>query len=201
MHVILVHGYLAPGLIFWPISRRLKSKGMTTATFDYPSRRGTLDEHAHALSRVIDEQADRDVGLVGHSLGGLVIRRALEWVDTPPKRVIFIATPHRGSALSRRMRRSFIAPFMSDAVRQTASGLTAPVRAKEVGVIVGTRDRTVRPEEAYLGDDKSLSLPFRHNELLLKASTAQAVEQFMTSGEFEQPLQRRVFLEQLNESS
>lgn len=198
MHVFLVHGYLAPGRLLWPISKRLEQAGFSTTLFDYPSRRGSLDEHAHALARRVEATADVDsYGFVGHSLGGLVIRRALELLGAPAERAVFIATPHQGCALGRRLRASPLGRWISEAGRLTARGLDGPVLAHSIGTIAGRNDRTVTPAEASLDGVESLVLPFSHNELLLRRRTANAVVRFFEHNSFEVELDQDAMYAQM----
>jgi len=124
----------------------------------------------------------------------------LELLDSPADRVVFVATPHKGSAFSRRMRASLLGRWISNAGRSTARGLDGPIRAKKIGVIAGTRDRTVTAEEALLDDAEALLLPYTHNELLFRPRTANAITRFFETSSFEVELDRGQLTEHLRVS-
>jgi pimeloyl-ACP methyl ester carboxylesterase len=188
MHIFCIHGYLAPRAIMWPIARHLRKSGYPTTTFGYQSHRGDLLDHARAFAAVINEHTSGEIGILAHSMGGLIARAALPLLNRKPDRLLFISTPHRGCAITRQLRRTAVARWMSPAVKRTAFGLDTPLQSASCGVIVGSKDRLVRAEEAAITGVPSLSLPFGHNELLLRPKTANAVSLFMKHGQFERPL-------------
>ena len=187
MRVILVHGYLAPSSIFWPLARRLRHAGHDVESFDYPSRRGRLIEHADGLIERIEEFPGRNTAIVAHSMGGLLVQVALS--RSPAEDVtrrVFIATPLNGSRAARTTAQSPIGRFISPAARRTGWGVRSPVHGAQTGVVVGTRDRLVQPHEtAFTGAHDRLELPFGHNELLLRRRTAWAVATFLARGRFD----------------
>lgn len=192
MLVVLVHGYLAPGALLWPLGRQLERHGHRAVIFSYPSRRGTLDEHAAALLRVIREAAARAAGeplaVFGHSLGGLLLHRVLaDDPSLPVVRRVFAATPHRGCRLARRAAAGPLGPLLSPVSRAAMFGVAAAERhPSRTGVIIGTRDLMVRPDEADLpGAHDRLRLPYGHNEILLRPRTARAVARFLETGAFD----------------
>jgi len=190
VHVILIHGYLAPAALLWPLSRRLRRAGHDVEIFSCPSRRGTLGDHAEALARRLDALSrlpSAETALVGHSLGGLLLHRALQRAAAPHvTRQVFIATPHRGSRVARRTARMLIARWLSPASRSASWGVDRPVHPARIGVVVGTRDRMVTAEEAdLLTADDRVALPYGHNELLLRPKTAAVVGRFLNTGFFD----------------
>lgn len=185
MRVVLIHGYLAPNAVLRPLMSRLKRLDHAPEIFSYPSRRGTLQDHADALRARLTRIGP--CALVGHSMGGLIIHRALhDQPDLPVTHRIFIATPHRGSALATRATRSVLWRVMGTVVRSTMRGVPVPPHASAVGVILGEKDRTVRPEEGDLPDaDARLLLPVTHNQLILDPRVAGAIDRFVTHGRFD----------------
>lgn len=172
----------------WPIARRLRRSGHTTTTFGYASHRGDLLDHARDFASVINAHDGASLGILAHSMGGLIARAALPLLERRPDRLLFLATPHRGCAIARQLRRTAIARWMSAAVKRTAFGMDTPLDFEGCGVIVGQKDRLVRAEEATISGVPNLSLPFGHNEMLLRPKTANAVDTFMKHGQFERPL-------------
>jgi pimeloyl-ACP methyl ester carboxylesterase len=191
MRVVLVHGYLAGPAIMWPLARRLAKMSHEVEHFSYPSTRGHLQDHAEALALLIAGKGDTAV--VAHSLGGLVVHRALALEPRlPVTHRIFIATPHRGSRVVRLTTATPLAKVMGRSIRSAAGGEPVPLHTARTGVVIGSRDRTIRPEEAdlSLAHDR-LTLPFTHNELVWRPETAHAIHRFLTIGWFEEPIDRR----------
>jgi pimeloyl-ACP methyl ester carboxylesterase len=187
MRLILVHGYLAPTALLWPLGRRLAARGHVVEYFDYPSRVPPFDRHAESLARRLVDVAG-PVGLIGHSMGGLLVHRAV--ATTPGTEVcaqIFLATPHRGAAAVRRLAALPFAWRFATGLPPGAAGLeVAPPAHGAVGTIAGLRDVMVRPHEATLPfPSPCLTLPYGHNELVLRARTADAIARFLDTGGFD----------------
>ena len=188
MQLILVHGYLAPAALLWPLGRRLATAGFGFELFDYPSRRPPFERHAAALAERLAALSG-PVALIGHSMGGLLIHRAVELVpDANVRAQLFLATPHRGAAAVRWLTRVPGASRLATGVVPGAFGVApapAPLRGL-VGAIAGARDTMVRPEEAALPDGAPfLTLPYGHNELVLRSATSRAIARFLASGQFD----------------
>lgn len=103
--VVLVHGlFHNPGA--WILFRhRLRAKGFGTACFGYPSWAVQWDETVAGLTtyltKILAENPERPVHLVGHSLGGLLLRCALAQMPDPRIRtLVTLGTPYGGSKLS-----------------------------------------------------------------------------------------------------
>lgn len=201
--VVLLHGlYLsAPSLI--PLQRRLGRCGFRALRFSYPSVRGSVKENAARLQHFL-EGIDADVvHLVGHSLGGLVIRQWLhDFPGRRPGRVVTLGTPHRGSHVARRIGRLWAGRTLLG--RSLAPGLRGDMPpwdgARKLGVIAGTRgvgvgwlvpglarpnDGTVAVEETRVAAMTDyIELPVTHTCLLFSARTAAQVCTFLSTGRF-----------------
>lgn len=97
--VILVHGIGRTGRSMSSLARHLRQQGFDVVAIDYPSRRLTIA----AAARYVAEQlpADRRVSFVTHSMGGLVVSRAIEAGLVPKlNRVVMLAPPNHGSAVA-----------------------------------------------------------------------------------------------------
>lgn len=185
MRVVLVHGYLAPTALMRPLQRRLARLGHDVSIFGYPSRRGTLQTHADALHDSLARLGP--AALVAHSMGGLIVHRLLhDHADLPISHRIFVATPHRGSRVAARSTRSPLWRVMGPVVRSAVRGVPVPTHPAAIGVVLGSRDRTVRPEEADLPDAADrLVLAAGHNQLLLKPQLAASIDRFLAHARFE----------------
>ena len=101
--VVLVHG-LFHNQGAWVLFRsRLHAEGFGTACFRYASWGAQWEETVDSLREYLSQilQEDREVHLVGHSMGGLLLRCAL--ADLPDPRIrslVTLGTPYGGSKLS-----------------------------------------------------------------------------------------------------
>jgi len=110
--VLLVHGLDEPGSIWADLLPVLRSAGFETWEFRYPNDQG-IDRSADLLAaHWPDLPPDVPLVLVGHSMGGLVIREFVSrWrhpVDAPPgvagaavQGIILAGTPNHGSEWAR----------------------------------------------------------------------------------------------------
>lgn len=106
--VVLVHGLWMTGIDMALLRHRLHRCGFDVYLFRYPSLRGTVAENAARLAAFVERRVPGDiVHFVGHSLGGLVIRRlVLDRPDLRPGRIVTLGTPHRGSRAAERLCRN-----------------------------------------------------------------------------------------------
>ena len=185
MRLVLVHGYLAPAALLWPLGRRLARDGHDFVLFDYPSRQRPFGAHAERLADYLAGLSG-PLGLIGHSMGGLLVHRAAELAPEVDVRAqIFLATPHQGSALVRRLGRLPLVRQVATAIEPGAFGVAHAPGRGIAGAIGGARDAMVRPHEARLVYDAPfLTLPYGHNELVLRAETANAIVRFLRTGVF-----------------
>ncbi|MBF0480979.1 MAG: alpha/beta fold hydrolase [Desulfovibrionaceae bacterium] len=105
--VVLVHGIYHNGAAWLLFRRRLARRGYRTLhSFCYSSFGPAFGEIAAALGRKIrtvsEENGGAKVVLIGHSMGGLLIRAALGEPQTAARAlaVVTLGTPFRGSKLA-----------------------------------------------------------------------------------------------------
>ncbi|MEU7484417.1 hypothetical protein [Streptomyces sp. NPDC042319] len=105
--VVLVSGYLSPLGCWDALLPRLHESGFrNTVCFPYDSLRAGIPEIAEALavqvSAAIRAAGTPGVHLIGYSMGGLVVRYAVQRLGLTgdPISVTTIATPHRGCPLA-----------------------------------------------------------------------------------------------------
>jgi pimeloyl-ACP methyl ester carboxylesterase len=102
--VVLLHGALMTGRVMAVLARRLKGCGYRTVFYDYPTRRRSMQDNAQSLAGFVAGLGAGRVHLVGHSMGGVLILRALQAdPGMPPGRVVLMGAPVRGSAVARRL--------------------------------------------------------------------------------------------------
>lgn len=104
--VILVHGLFHNPSAWIMFRKWFHANGMDTACFRYESwgkseLRDTIDELKIYLQHIQEEYPERDIHLVGHSLGGLLLRAALSEQSNPKiKSLTTLGTPFNGSKLA-----------------------------------------------------------------------------------------------------
>lgn len=104
--LVLVHGYGCNRGAWWWLRRRLESAGFNVATLNLEPVHAALDDYVPQLADRI-EAACREAGrqrvtLVGHSMGGLVVRAYLAaHGEARTDRALTLASPHAGSVLAR----------------------------------------------------------------------------------------------------
>ncbi len=108
--VVLLHGALRSRLGLWPTARWLRRQGLAAMPYGYPTRRGTLGDHADGLARWLDGRLSGSVPVLGfltHSMGGLVARAYLERHcdrHAARHRVVMLSPPNKGAQLAEKNR-------------------------------------------------------------------------------------------------
>lgn len=98
--VILIHGLHQTAWIMRPLAKRLQAAGFDTHQYGYRSMRDNIKTNSARFNSWLEKNhhLDQPIDLVGHSLGGLIIR---DFVVEYPKwqigRCITLGTPHMGS--------------------------------------------------------------------------------------------------------
>ncbi|MCU0897338.1 MAG: alpha/beta fold hydrolase [Burkholderiales bacterium] len=103
--VVLVHGYMCNRGFWWRIARRLADAGYRVHTIDLEPTFGGIDGFARQLEARLAEvrlaAGDRPIALVGHSMGGLVIRAwRRDHGDAGVAAVVTLGSPHHGTSLA-----------------------------------------------------------------------------------------------------
>lgn len=200
--VVLVHGLFYGRWSLRVLAGRLRRAGFSVDLFAYRPTRDGLDGAAAALAAFCDEVAAPEIHFVGHSLGGLVILRALEREPRRgPGRAVLLGSPLQGSRVARRL--------CQYAAGRALLGAAGPALVEghcclppefEVGMLAGTvgfglgrltgaldgpSDGTVGLREADAsGLAARLVLPVTHTGMLFSAPVARQVVQFLRGGRF-----------------
>jgi hypothetical protein len=203
--VILVHGLWMSGFQLGVLKNRLEAKAeFHTLAFSYPSISGCMSDHAQALLEFARSQSAEQMHFVGHSLGGIVILRALERaVDLPPGRAVLLGTPSQGSRAAMGVSRlPFGRTILGLAVQEECIDYTAREwkGTREIGVIAGSlgfglgrlfasleteHDGTVLVEETKLpGAKDHLVLSTSHTAMLFSAEIVEQTAYFLNEGKF-----------------
>lgn len=193
--VILVHGLWMTGVELSLLGWRLKRCGFEVRYFRYPSWRGTLDEAALCLSKLVGKTAGERVHLVGHSLGGIVIARTLElYRPARAGNVAFLGSPMGGSAFVTALLRCRIGRFILGRVIGEALMENRPVwsQGRELLVIAGTlplgfgvffgvsspHDGTIAEAETRVAGAKSIQVRTSHMGMVISPEVAEILCKF-----------------------
>ena len=102
--VLLIHGLAGSGWNWLGLRQLLQRHGYHVVIVRYPSRQQSIEVSAQALQPAIQtclKSNHHPVHLVGHSMGGLLIRYYLQQYGSANiDRVVMLGTPNHGSELS-----------------------------------------------------------------------------------------------------
>ena len=147
MIALFVHGMGRSPLSGWPLLHRLRRAGWKTRTFRYRARRGSFAEIRHRLEQEIADIADRDEYiLIGHSLGGVLLRAALGELPAEtarPRHLFLLGSPQKSARLARQLATN---PVFRSLTADCGAVLASEERMAAIGApdlpataIVGTR--------------------------------------------------------------
>lgn len=110
--VVCLHGFFRSYRCMLPLANRLRDEGLNVFLWDYPSRVKTIEEHADSLVEVLNAIAKENPGepihFVTHSLGGIIVRAAMNHPNCPPEakvgKAVLLAPPNQGAGLARTFR-------------------------------------------------------------------------------------------------
>lgn len=103
MKIVILHGLYMHGLVMQPLAQRLNKLGYQTEVISYNTLAIDDEKVFQAIDRALAN--DRINVLVGHSLGGLMIKHYLRSRHPSPNvisHVIALASPLKGHQLSLR---------------------------------------------------------------------------------------------------
>ena len=96
--VVLVPPLLMPKQGMWPLERALRAAGRRTFLFGYPSYRDDIPGNARRLARSLGSLAEEPLDIVTFSLGGVLLRWAMNNEQVPAlRRVVMIGPPNQGA--------------------------------------------------------------------------------------------------------
>ena len=152
MNILFVHGMGRTPLSGAPMLWRLRHQGHATSTFGYWTALESFQTIRDRLGIRIARLAGRGAyALVGHSLGGVLLRSALETLPAAmrqPARVFLLGSPITSSLRARQLRKRFLfrllagdcGQLLASAERMAAIGPLAAPSTSIVGTL-GLRGR------------------------------------------------------------
>ena len=107
MRALFVHGMGRSPISGWPLVWRLRQAGVITSTFGYSTTLESLSSIQLRLSNRLASFAKAgDYILVGHSLGGVLLRSALSALPPSlprPRHLFLLGSPTRAARLAKRL--------------------------------------------------------------------------------------------------
>jgi pimeloyl-ACP methyl ester carboxylesterase len=202
--VILVHGLWMGGWALTPLRLNLQRHGFEGHAFSYATMRQPLAENARCLAAFARSIGAPTLHFIGHSLGGLIVYRALlDHADLPPGRVVLLGSPFLDSYAARRFGvnpfgHTLLGASMWDWLESGAPPGGAP---RELGVVAGSlgiglgslvAPQLPRPHDGVVavsetrvpGAADHIVLPVTHSAMLVAASVARQACHFLRCGRF-----------------
>jgi len=187
------------------LARALQRQGFVVKIFSYPSVSADLQMNAARLARFLGNIDADTIHLVGHSLGGILIRALFQYhPNQKPGRIVTLAAPHQGCRVAQSLKRYRVWRWlMGRSVAQLLQGIaqTWPAAACDLGVISGNHsigmgrllyrglprpnDGLLTVEETSLANTRAhLVLPTSHTGMLFMRAVAEQVGRFVREGRF-----------------
>ena len=209
--VVLVHGLWMNGLEFGVLRHRLQARhAFDVHVFPYPSLHGDAGEIAAELAQFAERCAAgaERVHLVGHSLGGAIVFRAIEqYLRTRPGNAVVLGAPLNGSraaagAARFAMLRPLLGPHVLNELAPACGRCWTCTGPRALGAIAGSRrlgmgqffasrfdaednDGTVAVQETVIpGLDDHVVLPHSHIGMLFANDVADQVAHFLQQARF-----------------
>ncbi|UCG73091.1 MAG: alpha/beta fold hydrolase [Chromatiales bacterium] len=212
--VVLVHGLWMHGLVMEPMRWRLEQQhGYAVHAYSYPSVVEGLDANVDRLLAFLRGIRAPRVHLVGHSMGGVLVLRALARVpDAVQGRVVCLGAPLAGSGAAQALKRlrggeAMLGKLIRESLLQDP--MTTYEGPRDVGVIAGDggfgigamlnalesdalrppHDGTVTVDETRLpGIRDHIVLSVTHTWMLVSPEVAEQTVHFIKHGEFRRKL-------------
>ncbi|HTU26762.1 MAG TPA: hypothetical protein VMF30_15245 [Pirellulales bacterium] len=164
--LIVLHGLVRSAAHMAPLARYLrKHTRHTVFNVTYPTTRGSLDDHAQQLARIIDRlEGIENLQFVGHSLGNLVLRRYLASASDEQRarvgRIVMLGPPNLSARMAEVFgRQKWFGLLLGKAASQLRYLPEAQARlavpACPFGIIAGGRNRA-RGYNPFLAGDNDL---------------------------------------------
>lgn len=137
MQALFVHGMGRSPLSGWRLLRQLKRAGIKPMSFGYSVSFESFEKIKRRLISKIQDTAKRgDYILIGHSLGGVLLRAALAELSRAtrqPRHVFLLGSPVQASRLAQRLKNNMLYRLVT---RDCGQLLACAKRMSEVGQVV-----------------------------------------------------------------
>jgi len=211
--VVLIHGLHHRAWVMRPLAKHLRAADFHTYELGYRSVRDPIAQHSQQLNNwlLLNHNPEEPIHLVGHSLGGLVIRDFIQrYPSWQIDRCVTLGTPHSGS-ISADYVKKLLSPFIGHAYQGGLDGTVAPLPDDIcLGVIAGSspyglgqfflrhhnrrnnlpenerdHDGSVYIYETRLANaNDHIVLPVNHTAMLVNPQVAEQTLYFLQHGQF-----------------
>lgn len=197
-NVILIHGISAFPLLLRPFESYLRHRSFHATRWGYRSLGTSVQDDAARLrdDLAVYAESDEPTHFVTHSMGGIVLRVALEGMTwRHPGRVVMLAPPNHGSRLARIASYFLRWPLpaladISDGPDSLVQRLPEPI-SFETGIIAGKRDMLVACESTSLACQRDrIVIPCGHNMLMFHRTGMRETLHFLQYGRFSDEARR-----------
>lgn len=134
MQALFVHGMGRSPLSGWRLLAQLKAQGIAPHAFGYAATFQNFDAiHRRLSARIHALSARGDYVLIGHSLGGLLLRTAVAALPPgtrPPRHVFLLGSPIKPARLAQKLQRNWIFRLLAGDCGQL---LASPARMAQIG--------------------------------------------------------------------
>ena len=196
--VILIHGLGGGRIDMWPLARHFRRQGYDTVVWKYPSFRQRIERVADRFGRELSSQElefpHHRFHIVTHSMGGIVLRKALmSWRLQRLGRVVLLSPPNKGSHVARRLAPclGWMLPSLyqlSDSPLSFVNSLSNPFKQQgiEFGIVEASKDRVIAQGGVDLeGNQDYVSVKGHHGLLPWYPETIRLADQFIQNGRFQ----------------
>lgn len=186
------------------LGRQLQKSGFQVHYTYYQSVLKTPAENARHIHQKISKLGLKNLHIVAHSLGGIIIMHLFDqFNDIPDGRVVMLGSPVKGSIIAQKIQKwPLISPLIARSMQGALSGEDIPAwnTHRDWGMIAGTRnqglgliigglpsksDGTVMLEETqHPGQNQHISVNSSHTGLLFSREVAQLTTNFLNTGKF-----------------
>lgn len=207
--VVLIHGIGRSSKSFSSMAKQLELDGYTVVGFDYPSTRVPIPECAEYLHKVLQSlEGIESIDVVGHSMGGLVLRGfTMDHTEPRLRRAVMLGVPNKGAEMADFLKSNpLFKMILGPAGQQLATdgeGLIGkmPPPACEFGILAGGRSATKGYNPLLPGDNDAtvtvastrlpgaadfILLPVIHSFLMTDQAAINATRHFLKHGRFEE---------------
>lgn len=203
-NIILLHGLHMHAWAMQPLAKQLARHGFCSHCFGYYSMLEPLWRHSERLNHWLLGRFEptEPLFMVGHSLGGLVIRDFLSrYPDWQIPKVVTLGTPHNGSLSAKRLVK-YLPTFIGKSYQTGLDGFAPALRENvALGSIAGNlsaglgkvvlpknvsdNDGTVLISETILPNQSDhIILPVSHTGMIFDVEVANQVAYFLNNWRF-----------------
>jgi pimeloyl-ACP methyl ester carboxylesterase len=184
--VLLVHGMGRSPFSMAPLARRLRREGLRTHFFGYQAARDPFQKIAGQLRNFLDQHTQKKLIVIGHSLGGLLLRVAIaeQAPEARPLQLFQLGSPNHSPQLARFFQKRFLFRILNGdpgqrlcdidwmnalpgvTIPTVAIAGTAGMRANWWPIGHEPNDGIVTVREASLEKATVIELPVRHTFMM-----------------------------------